>query len=271
MRGGPVFAFDTKLPSASCADGHPATKVGGDPLTAHTLLFVEAFPKMMFAVKPGNDDLNSAPPFAGRYPSHQPVEGAVGCGPAADSVCTEIVASGESIHRRIAMPAVLAAERRCTGKRRGADAAGGGAHDLPRARRRDDCRSRVARRRGLARRRRGDHHRRKRRRDLLALRARRAARASRGGRHLTRKNLPYRSTPCPARIASARRQRRLSGGGCAYRHTHQGPGIRCLLEGGIRIDTAGARPRTAPAAPGTRAGPSRVRAGGRSASRFIRG
>jgi hypothetical protein len=28
-------------------------------------------------------------------------------------------------------------------------------------------------------------------------------------------------------------------GGCAYRHTHQGPGIRCLLEGGIRIDTAG--------------------------------
>src|SRR5262249_19479784 len=28
-------------------------------------------------------------------------------------------------------------------------------------------------------------------------------------------------------------------GGCAYRHTHQGPGIRCLIEGGIRIDTAG--------------------------------
>jgi hypothetical protein len=26
-------------------------------------------------------------------------------------------------------------------------------------------------------------------------------------------------------------------GGCAYRHRHQGPGIRCLLEGGIRIDT----------------------------------
>lgn len=26
-------------------------------------------------------------------------------------------------------------------------------------------------------------------------------------------------------------------GGCAYRHTHQGPGIRCLIEGGIRIDT----------------------------------
>ena len=28
-------------------------------------------------------------------------------------------------------------------------------------------------------------------------------------------------------------------GGCAYLHTHQGPGIRCLLEGGIRIDTHG--------------------------------
>jgi hypothetical protein len=28
-------------------------------------------------------------------------------------------------------------------------------------------------------------------------------------------------------------------GGCAYLHRHQGPGIRCLLEGGIRIDTGG--------------------------------
>jgi hypothetical protein len=27
--------------------------------------------------------------------------------------------------------------------------------------------------------------------------------------------------------------------GCAYLHTHQGPGIRCLIEGGIRIDTHG--------------------------------
>ena len=25
-------------------------------------------------------------------------------------------------------------------------------------------------------------------------------------------------------------------GGCAFLHTHQGPGIRCLIEGGIRID-----------------------------------
>ena len=28
-------------------------------------------------------------------------------------------------------------------------------------------------------------------------------------------------------------------GGRAYRHRHQGPGIRCLIEGGIRIDTRG--------------------------------
>jgi hypothetical protein len=28
-------------------------------------------------------------------------------------------------------------------------------------------------------------------------------------------------------------------GGCAYLHRHQGPGIRCLVEGGIRIDTHG--------------------------------
>jgi hypothetical protein len=28
-------------------------------------------------------------------------------------------------------------------------------------------------------------------------------------------------------------------GGCAYLHRHQGPGIRCLLDGGIRIDTHG--------------------------------
>jgi hypothetical protein len=28
-------------------------------------------------------------------------------------------------------------------------------------------------------------------------------------------------------------------GGCAYLHRHEGPGIRCLIEGGIRIDTRG--------------------------------
>ena len=28
-------------------------------------------------------------------------------------------------------------------------------------------------------------------------------------------------------------------GGCAYPHTHGGPGLRCLIDGGIRIDTDG--------------------------------
>jgi quercetin dioxygenase-like cupin family protein len=28
-------------------------------------------------------------------------------------------------------------------------------------------------------------------------------------------------------------------GGCAYLHTHRGPGIRCLLRGTMRIDSAG--------------------------------
>jgi hypothetical protein len=31
----------------------------------------------------------------------------------------------------------------------------------------------------------------------------------------------------------------FAAGGCAYMHVHQGPGIRCLIEGGIRIDTHG--------------------------------
>lgn len=28
-------------------------------------------------------------------------------------------------------------------------------------------------------------------------------------------------------------------GGCAFLHRHQGPGIRCLIEGSLRVDTAG--------------------------------
>jgi hypothetical protein len=28
-------------------------------------------------------------------------------------------------------------------------------------------------------------------------------------------------------------------GGCAYLHRHQGPGIRCVIEGSLRVDTAG--------------------------------
>ena len=61
-------------------------------------------------------------------------------------------------------------------------------------------------------------------------------------------------------------------GGCAYRHRHQGPGIRCLIEGGIRIDTHGRSTSYGPGGAwyesGARTG---VRAGrGPAASRFIR-
>ncbi len=35
-------------------------------------------------------------------------------------------------------------------------------------------------------------------------------------------------------------------GGCAYLHRHQGPGIRCLVEGGFRIDSAGRSTSYAP-------------------------
>ena len=38
-------------------------------------------------------------------------------------------------------------------------------------------------------------------------------------------------------------------GGCAYLHRHQGPGIRCLLEGGIRIDTHGRSTSYGPGCP----------------------
>ena len=43
-------------------------------------------------------------------------------------------------------------------------------------------------------------------------------------------------------------------GGCAYLHRHQGPGIRCLIEGGIASTPMAAPPHTARAAPGMRPG-----------------
>lgn len=47
-------------------------------------------------------------------------------------------------------------------------------------------------------------------------------------------------------------------GGCAYLHTHEGPGIRCLIEGGIRIDTAGESRAYAPGGAWFEAGPEPV-------------
>src|SRR5580704_7066927 len=47
-------------------------------------------------------------------------------------------------------------------------------------------------------------------------------------------------------------------GGCAYLHRHQGPGILCLLEGGIRIDTHGRSASYGPGCPWFESGPDPV-------------
>jgi hypothetical protein len=61
-------------------------------------------------------------------------------------------------------------------------------------------------------------------------------------------------------------------GGCAYPHRHQGPGIRCLLEGGIRIDTHGRSTAYGPGGAWYESGPEPVFAQAASdrPSRFIR-
>jgi hypothetical protein len=61
-------------------------------------------------------------------------------------------------------------------------------------------------------------------------------------------------------------------GGCAYLHTHQGPGIRCLIEGGIRIDTHGTSTSYGPGSPWFESGPEPVfaQAAMDKPSRFIR-
>ncbi len=61
-------------------------------------------------------------------------------------------------------------------------------------------------------------------------------------------------------------------GGCAYLHTHQGPGIRCLIDGGIRIDTDGHATSYAPGCAWFEAGPVPVfaQAVADRPSRFVR-
>src|SRR3954469_20430470 len=61
-------------------------------------------------------------------------------------------------------------------------------------------------------------------------------------------------------------------GGCAYLHRHQGPGIRCLIEGGIRIDTHGRSSSYGPGGPWYETGPDPVfaQAAADRATRFIR-
>jgi hypothetical protein len=61
-------------------------------------------------------------------------------------------------------------------------------------------------------------------------------------------------------------------GGCAYLHRHEGPGIRCLIEGGIRIDTDGRSTSYGPGGAWYESGPEPVFAQGARdrATRFIR-
>jgi len=61
-------------------------------------------------------------------------------------------------------------------------------------------------------------------------------------------------------------------GGCAFPHRHAGPGIRCLLEGGIRIDTHGRSTSYGPGGAWYESGPDGVFAQGAMdrASRFVR-
>jgi hypothetical protein len=61
-------------------------------------------------------------------------------------------------------------------------------------------------------------------------------------------------------------------GGCALTHTHQGPGIRCLIEGAIRIDTDGRSTWYEPGGAWFESGPVPVfaQAAADRASRFIR-
>jgi len=61
-------------------------------------------------------------------------------------------------------------------------------------------------------------------------------------------------------------------GGCAYLHRHQGPGIRCLIEGGIRIDTHSRSTSYGPGGAWYESGPDPVfaQASNETPSRFIR-
>jgi hypothetical protein len=61
-------------------------------------------------------------------------------------------------------------------------------------------------------------------------------------------------------------------GGCAYLHRHQGPGIRCLIEGGLRVDTHNRSTSYGPGSAWYESGPDPVfaQASGDKPTRFIR-
>ena len=61
-------------------------------------------------------------------------------------------------------------------------------------------------------------------------------------------------------------------GGCAFLHKHWGPGIRCMIDGGIRIDTQGHSTSYGPGSPWYETGsyPVFAQAAANRPSRFIR-
>ena len=110
----------------------------------------------------------------------------------------------------------------------------------------------------------------------LALGARAGGSGRRGGRpgrDRVAKSSPRASTPCPKGELILRGDSvGFPPGGCAYLHRHQGPGIRCLIEGGIRIDTHGRSTSYGPGGAWYESGPDAVfaQAAADRPSRFIR-
>lgn len=97
--------------------------------------------------------------------------------------------------------------------------------------------------------------------------------AARGRGVVSREKLAAPLTTLPAGVLLMRGDSvAFPPGGCAYLHTHQGPGIRCLIEGGIRIDTHGHSTSYGPGGAWFESGPEPVFAQGAAdrPTRFIR-
>jgi hypothetical protein len=92
-----------------------------------------------------------------------------------------------------------------------------------------------------------------------------------GGRTLERLRAPLPALPDAALLLRCDSVA-FPPGGCAFLHTHQGPGIRCLIEGGIRIDTEGHSTAYAPGGAWFESGPEPVfaQAAADRPSRFVR-
>jgi hypothetical protein len=95
--------------------------------------------------------------------------------------------------------------------------------------------------------------------------------AATGGRTLEKLSVPLPTLPDAALLLRCDSVA-FPPGGCAFLHRHQGPGIRCLIEGGIRIDTAGHSTAYPPGGAWFEAGPEPVfaQAAADRPSRFIR-